>query len=187
MASFDYRDTESNEISERFQGQDIENQVLWSSTSWTEPGAATEFFDRNLTSRVPAKKRLFISHKSADTKKALEVVTWCRSRRLDYWLDVLDPRLSSLSKSSPHYAVTIAAIIEMALSNCTHVLVVYTDAAAESRWVPYEYGRVKIPGVRSLQAAAWDETTSMIDLPEYMSLGAVCQPKSKAKDWVNSI
>jgi len=187
MASFDYRENELYGIAGRFRGEDVAHHELWSSMRWAEPGrGASDFLGQALTQRAATNRRLFISHKSTDTNLALDVVSWCNSVGLDYWLDVLDPRLGAVPKSSPHYGITIAAIIEMALLNCTHVLVIYTDDAATSRWVPYEYGRVKIPTVRSLQAAAWDETASTT-LPEYLLLGTICQSRASAERWVKSI
>lgn len=187
MASFDYRENEACGIAERFRGEDVAHYELWSSLHWAEPDrAASDFLGQVLTQRAATKRRLFISHTRTDTNLALDVVSWCNSVGLDYWLDVLDPSLNAVPKSSSYYALTIAAIIEMALLNCTHVLVVYTDDAATSRWVPYEYGRVKIPTVRSLQAAAWNET-ALTTLPEYLLLGTVCRPRASAEKWVKSI
>lgn len=39
--------------------------------------------------------------------------------------------------------VGIAAIIEMALLNCTAVVAVHSILSAASKWIPYEFGRVK--------------------------------------------
>jgi hypothetical protein len=57
-----------------------------------------------------------------------ERIAWLASRKagLEYWLDVHDPvlRLASAALPSGHpvYATTVAAIIEIALLNCTHAV-----------------------------------------------------------------
>lgn len=187
MPSYDYRENEAIGIESRFRGEDVAHQEIWASMLGSDPQrGATEFLGSSLAQRATSETRLFISHKSTDTNLALDVVKWCKSEGLDYWLDVLDPKLSAIQPSNPAYARTVAAIIEMALLNCTHVMVVYTDAAATSRWVPYEYGRVKIPGLRSMQAAAWDNT-AVTTLPEYLLLGMICKSKMSAERWVKSI
>jgi hypothetical protein len=66
-----------------------------------------------------------------------------------------------LAPSDPRYAVTIAAIIELALLKCTHVIAMHTpppDPEAPwlpSQWIPYELGRAKSRTILSGQMSGW--------------------------------
>jgi hypothetical protein len=115
--------------------------------------------------RPPGQKRVFISHRMGTAPWA-ERIAWLSSQSggLDYWLDVHDPVLrlanSVLAPSDPRYAVAIAAIIEMALLNCTHVIAMHTPPPGNtswrpSQWIPYELARAKGRTVYSGQAAGW--------------------------------
>jgi len=79
-----------------------------------------------LPERPPSQPRIFVSHRLADVPYA-ERIAWLASRKagLEYWLDVHDPCCVSRARPSaghPVYAITVAATIEMALLNCTHVI-----------------------------------------------------------------
>ena len=115
--------------------------------------------------RPLSQPRVFVSHRMADVPYA-ERIAWLASRKagLEYWLDVHDPvlRLASaaLPPGRPVYAITVAAIIEMALLNCTHVIAAHTPPPntswRPSQWIPYELARAKKAGsVISRQAAGW--------------------------------
>src|SRR5262245_33482396 len=92
--------------------------------------------------KPPPCPRVFISHRQIDEKRARRIAWLAWDERFDYWLDVvdLDParnkqvkilekrlgrKLTDIEKS-----ILTAAIIEMALLNCTHVLAVMTDNTA---------------------------------------------------------
>jgi len=138
--------------------------------------ALAEFLEKTRTLERPCgKKRVFISHRR-DVAPWAERVAWLASRRagLDYWLDVHDPVLrwatAALPPTDPRYAAAIAAIIEMALLNCTHAIALHTPRPAPttplppgqpappwipSQWIPYEIGRAKSRKVFSGQLAGW--------------------------------
>src|SRR5271165_4687046 len=118
-----------------------------------------------LPERPLSQPRVFVSHRRADAPYA-ERIAWLASRKagLEYWLDVHDPvlRLASvaLPPGHPVYALTVAAIIEMALRNCTHVIAAHTPPPPNtswrpSQWIPYELARAKAGSVISRQAAGW--------------------------------
>lgn len=89
---------------------------------------------------------LFISHKSTDQQLAERVAELAQGEGFDYWLDVHDPTLQAANGSAlpePIKAMIIAAIIEIALLNSTHVIALNTPSSRNSRWVPYEFGRGK--------------------------------------------
>jgi hypothetical protein len=84
-----------------------------------------------LPGRTLSQPRVFVSHRMVDVAYA-ERIAWLASQKagLEYWLDVHDPvlRLAGTTLSAGHvvYAMTVAAIIEMALLNCTHVIAAHT-------------------------------------------------------------
>ena len=65
----------------------------------------------------------------------------------EYWLDVENPDLGRLSGrthlTEEGERLAVASVIEMALINSSHLVAVMTQRTRESRWVPYEYGRVR--------------------------------------------
>lgn len=122
--------------------------------------------------------RIFISHKSQDVDIATHVSRIAKDHGLDVWLDVLDPKLRTLSGShvsQGQSALLIAGIIEVALLNCTQLVAIMTPNTRASRWVPYEYGRVKDEAVMSSDVSAYLSSLSKNQLPEYMHLGSICK------------
>jgi hypothetical protein len=135
----------------------------------------------------PKCPRVFISHRQTDKQLALQVAYAARCANFDYWLDLID-----LEKDKPKYVTKLeaqlqrkltkpelgfltAAIIEMALLNCTHVVAVMTKGTRGSQWVPYEYGRVKQRHPCAANASAWCDLTTLRprSLPEYLWLSPV--------------
>lgn len=101
--------------------------------------------------RLP-KPCLFVSHRQTDDEEAKRIAYLACQEGFDYWLDVLDPTLTAPAFNSvpgastpSQTAAAIAAIVEMALLNSTHVMAVMTVNTKGSQWVPYEYGRVRDP------------------------------------------
>ena len=92
-------------------------------------------------------------------ERAKRVAYLATQHNLDYWLDVHDPQLSQVPQdpSNPRYGILIAAIIEIALLNCTHIVAVHTSNSVKSKWVPYELGRAKARWIVSTQACGWFE------------------------------
>ncbi len=81
--------------------------------------------------------------------------------------------------------MVVAAIIEMALLNSTHVMAVITPHTSGSQWVPYEYGRVKDPTPVALQAACWlHNGVSASTAPEYLYLGTTTRSEIDVNDWL---
>src|SRR5262249_36624209 len=78
-----------------------------------------------------------------------------------------------------------AAIIEMALINCTHVVALMTQRTAGSQWVPYEYGRIDRGGRAKDPATAYCVTASIkiTDLPEYLHLAPIHKLESEIRLW----
>jgi len=102
-------------------------------------------------------------------------------------LDVLDPYLRiRLTEPENQQPILIATIIEMALINSTHVMAVITEQTWGSRWVPYEYGRVKDEGPVSDQVACWvDHAAEKAGpVPEYLHLGAITRSDKAVREWL---
>ncbi len=131
--------------------------------------------------------RVFISHRRADTKRALRVAWLAVEEGFEFWLDVLDPHLRIvLTEPENQQPILIATIIEMALINSTHVMAVITEQTWGSRWVPYEYGRVKDEGPVSDQVACWvDHAAEKAGpVPEYLHLGAITRSDKAVREWL---
>jgi hypothetical protein len=141
--------------------------------------------------------RLFVSHRQVDSPRAERVAWLANDEGFEFWLDVLDPGLttfqtfaSSLSMPTPAlHAIGIARIIEMALHNSSHVLALLTANSAGSAWIPYEYGRIH-RGAVPWPAAAWVDPLGITNhptppLPEYLYLGAIAKTEQEIRTWLN--
>lgn len=119
---------------------------------------------------VDDRPRVFISHRQNDRARAKRVRNLCVNYGVNYWLDVEDPVLNSVS---PHDSLATAALIEVALLNCSHVIALYSDHTQGSSWVPYEYGRVKAPLLCDWKAGIWNVNQPPQNLPEWVHLGRI--------------
>jgi hypothetical protein len=103
---------------------------------------------------------VFVSHQRCDAAWA-EWVAWAATEvHFDCWLDIRDPKLmtaNALMLPPQVKSILVAGIIEMALTNCTHVVSIQTNSAQNSRWVPYEFGRAKERRLLVRNAASWFE------------------------------
>ena len=152
--------------------------------------------------QVPKKEfkcpRVFVSHRQIDDEWALRIAWLSWEEGFDYWLDIidldpernkqvvaieqrLDRALSEFEKS-----VLTAAIIEMALLNCSHVLATMTKHTRGSMWVPYEYGRVKERMPVSMQASCWWDSTTLSNVQpsEYLLLGSIHGKEREIRAWM---
>lgn len=131
-----------------------------------------------------ANPRVFISHRRADGAEAQQIAMAANRNNFDYWLDVLDPNLQllGLNPGHPNLDILTAAIIEMALINCTHVIALFTTKTPGSMWVPYEYGRITDLPATYGRAAAFVEPQVSV-LPEYLLLGHIARSMQKVEDW----
>jgi hypothetical protein len=195
MAIYDSRDFEELDLAGRFPHRDdiigVEHWVGLIAQIRDQAGLAEmpegadaifREFDRFLQAvaavKVPlAPARVFVSHQRVDSKKAERVAWHATEVGFDYWLDVHNPVLAFANRSTlptPIKAVLIAAIIEMGLLNCSHVVALQTVDCRHSRWVPYEFGRAKQRVLVSRNAASWFEKGIAPDPNgDYLSL-AVC-------------
>ena len=208
MNDFKWFDFESYPFSERFPGNFswIAGLKEWDTGvrqfPFNNPDDALLWLDAIRTAQTKPSSRLcprvFLSHRQSDKDVALRVAYLSWSKGFDFWIDVidLDPATNAQIKrleasigrplNLSEKAILIAAIIEMALLNCTHVIAVMTGATAGSQWVPYEYGRVKEARVRSSRVACWWDSTSLRlgDLPEYLHLSQMNKNEAEVLHWL---
>lgn len=138
----------------------------------------------------PTTRRVFISHRRADTVMAQQAADAAHKLGVEYWLDVEDPTLQWLTRHTALDAATrstaIASAIEMALLNCTHVLAIITPRTSGSQWVPYEYGRVKDDVLTDRAAACWTTVhpADTTRFAEYLHLGVVARSIDEVRTWL---
>lgn len=193
MPSYDWRQYEGRSWTQRFPDWSRGSQ-MWRVQSNVERATVDLFEERLRASARPTRPRVFVSHRQVDVGPAVSIAYLACQEGFDYWLDVLDPGLGglpgSLRAQSPtpqQSAAAIAAVIEMALLNSTHVVAVMTPNTKGSQWVPYEYGRVKEPAPLTLQAACWVAgSLTASALPEYLYLGVITRTESELRSWLQS-
>jgi hypothetical protein len=170
---------------------------------FANPASAIQWLDdiRNAPKKAtPANAcpRVFVSHRQIDEGDARRCAWLSWDKKFDYWLDVidLDPQRNKQVQAfqatwnrplTPfEEMVLLAAIIEMAILNCTHVLALMTSNTAGSQWVPYEYGRVKDKTIRG--AACWWDSTTLAQgkLPEYVHLADVHGNEAEISAWLQA-
>jgi len=196
MANYDWREFEYADWRERFPpDRGFLGIEQWRGQPRPETWAAEPGWIDGITARqgrvsLPKTPRLFISHKQSDESEARKVASWASSAGFEYWLDVLDPNLAGLKRlvdnlTLEQVAMAVAVIIEMALLNSTHILVVLSQATAKSRWVPYEYGRAKDSTVVSQKASSWLlPGVSSSNVAEYVHLGEKFRDASQVQAWL---
>ncbi len=192
MASYDWREFESQTWTRRFPAS-VRGADTWRSQTAVD-APLTFLREQRLGASVrPLRPCLFVSHRKADVTPALRIAYLACLQGFDYWLDVLDPTINSLpgagagNPTSQQQASAIAAVIEMALLNSTHVMAVMTSNTKGSFWVPYEYGRVKEPTPVTVQAACWLHSALIATgLPEYLHLGVVTRTEHDITSWLKA-
>lgn len=134
--------------------------------------------------------RVFVSHQRKDVRHAERIAYLAHREGFEYWLDVHDPVLQIVNRAALPSVVQsflIAAIIEMALLNCSHGITVQTQAAQQSRWVPYEFGRAKQRWVVSTQVASWFDNQVYVSLTaDYLKLGVCAQSEREVENWLKA-
>jgi hypothetical protein len=131
-----------------------------------------------------------VSHRRDDIAFAERIAYIAAQHGFMYWLDVHDPLLASLTGAplpSPAQEVLIAAIIEIALLNSTHIISVHTENSDGSRWMPYEVGRAKQRRVFWSRTCGWfhacGDPPSKAVVGEYMFLAARTESETQLDDW----
>lgn len=139
--------------------------------------------------RLCPRYRVFVSHRQCDKDYALRIANIANDQGFEFWLDILDPHLSSLPKGiSPQtLALLTACIIEMGLVNSTHVLAVMTPNTRGSEWLPYEYGRIRqASGLVNTGCWQYQPLGHTLTLPDYMLLGEINDSEADIENWLDS-
>lgn len=202
---FDWRQVQDRPWRERyFMGEYVGNNT-WLDQQWElerRRGLTLREFTRQLREQGQEVKRMpqprtcvFISHRRCDASLAetlgKEIDNRC-SGKVDIWLDIWNPDLRAMeaqfgpgSLSEEDKALETAMIIEMGLVNSTHVLALITKNAHGSRWIPYEYGRVKEGFPFATDAACWlvPDVKDAV-LAEYMHLGLKFRADNEIEQWL---
>jgi len=142
----------------------------------------------NQISRGPNGCRVFVSHQQADVLFAERIAYLANQWGFEYWLDVHDPMLLLAKQTNLPpvvQSILIAAIIELALLNCTHGITVQTTNAQQSRWIPYEFGRAKRRWLVSTQVASWfDNGIYAVSKADYLKLGVCARSERDVELWL---
>jgi hypothetical protein len=168
-------------------------------TEWILPRPLSWLPELGRTGQYPAHlqcPRLFISHRQKNRDEALRVAQLAHQVGFEFWLDVFDPSLLALQRvhnllTPQQQSFATAAIIEMALLNCSHVIALITpdlfpQASQGSMWVPYEYGRVKDAPPQTIQAGCWRHPqVQAAGFPEYLYLGEITTSETQITGWLN--
>lgn len=198
MPDFDWKDYhQDRNWHERFGGDAVFERGLWEQAV-ERPGRFDKTMEQtslpDWESMIPfqlgSRPRVFISHRHDDEDRAMEIARLAKKEQFDYWLDVWDPTLqTAMGDDLPddRKAVVIATIIEMALLNCSHVIALITKNSYGSRWIPYEYGRVKIGTIWSQQACCWidssDKGRDFRENADYLELGHQTTTDGEIRKW----
>jgi hypothetical protein len=141
-------------------------------------------------SPTPKPTCVFISHQRADTHRGERVACLLDHFGLNCWLDVHDPTLAAVNRlplNDPRRSVLIAATIEIALLNSTHVIALHSQKSKASRWVPYEFGRAKSHSIVSSQAAGWFEGNPAAESwGDYVLLAVETRTEQNVLNWVQT-
>lgn len=200
MANFDWRRVADGDLGDRYR-DDVLGQEAWlqllgvirdylNAETFARVFEAFDDFLRRLRQLEggPGVCRVFVSHQQADIAFAERVAYLVDREGYEYWLDVHDPllRLANIAGLPPVVrSVLIAAIIEMALLNCTHGISIQTHNAQKSRWVPYEFGRAKRRWLVSTQVASWfDNGVYAATTADYLKLGVCAQSERDVVRWL---
>lgn len=165
------------------------------STSSAEELIDEAFYDfldaarREPMPKAPAPCCLFISHRKCDVKYAECIAYLAAQRGFQYWLDVHDPSLTAATTAgfpSPAQEILIAAIIEIGLLNSTHVMAVHTATSDKSKWIPYEFGRVRQRRVFAGRSCGWFDTSGATPVAgEYTYLAARTKSEADVISWLD--
>jgi hypothetical protein len=200
MATYDWRSDGGETLATLFpRRDDIAGRSAWLGFVETfrqgdaDAAEAYSTLRRDLAAAAPPRPcpRVFVSHRQSDDAYARRAAFLIDDERIEYWLDVHDSRLKAIARSSgpltpAQLAALTAAIIEMALVNCTHALALLTPNTRGTMWVPYEYGRMVDIGVAGRRVAVWRHHEGLSDTPECIHLGSITDDEPSIRLWLQT-
>lgn len=167
---FDWREVADRPLIDRY-GDDVLGFAAWlwlleqlqdfRTASPERAVAVLEGFLDQLPGRParPRPPRVFVSHQRDDVKWAERIAYLSVDEGMDYWLDVHDPILiyanQTIDSDDPRFPIIIAAIIEIALLNSSHLIATQTKLSLGSKWVPYELGRARDRHLFAQNTGGW--------------------------------
>ena len=117
---------------------------------------------------------VFVSHKSNDTVKAIQIAERISTNGLSAWVDVADP-------TGVRDGPDLADYIRRILASSRSLLAVITSATKESWWVPFEIG---IAFQQEKLLASYGSRTS---LPSFLSKWPNLQNASQLDRWCREL
>lgn len=133
------------------------------------PVRGRNYFDLNESQRrmfsVTDKKRIFISHKKEDRDYAKKVAEYVMDAGIDVYFDEFD---SSINRNDPN---SVVSAIKRGMELSTHMIVIFTNKALNSHWIPWEigYGDATSTEIRIFKM----NDIKRADLPEYLQVTKV--------------
>jgi hypothetical protein len=103
---------------------------------------------------------VFISHRKADEQVALYVDNHLKKFNIRTFIDCLDPELQNNQNADK-----VTEIIIRRLSQCNHLIAVFSQNTQGSWWVPFEIG-VATKG--DSRIATYTRNLSVSEMPEYL-------------------
>ena len=100
--------------------------------------------------------KVFISHKQEDAQLAARIAQYFLSRKVAYYLDVID---TQLQKDGPE----LAEYLRFQLDSCSHLLAVLTNHSSASWWVPWEIG---VATEKERYLASY--VSGIVNIPEFL-------------------
>lgn len=194
MPNYDYAEFIGRPASERFPEWALGSE-LWRQYGDRDVESLRYLLNLLVTYTVPANRgkgtpQLFVSHRQIDDVRARQIAKLARTVGFQTWLDAEDAVLSAIPDGktiSEKDRIKLAGYIETALLNSTHVIAVITKDTTGSKWVPYEYGRIKDRLLNSRRAGCWiHPALGPNDLGEYLLLGVRTDNDSEIAQWLQS-
>lgn len=116
--------------------------------------------------------KIFISHKQEDEYVAKQIAKELESLKIDYYLDVLDNKISSSGQELTNH-------IKLKLNDCSDIIVVMSENTRLSQWVFFEVGmsaQIDMPTAAFLQdnvslpdfLVYWPRLKQPIDIQKYV-------------------
>ena len=116
---------------------------------------------------------VFISHKNTDSREAIIINEYLKSRGISTYLDVMD--LESQSTDD------ITSLITSRIKNSTHLIAVVSQNTQSSWWVPFEIGEATY-GLRRICSY---KLSNVYNLPEYLEKWPIMSSHSHLRFFCN--
>lgn len=121
---------------------------------------------------------VFISHQKADSAAAKQIADYLLTAGIDVYFDEYD---DTLELANPYSVVNG---IRNGLKHCTHILVLLSENALKSKWIPWEVGYAyDLKTVLSLTL----KDISTIQLPEYLQITTIIRGTKSLNELISTL